>query len=165
MVKKKIPFYSVMFSCFVVLSPYVMQEERDTQRQAGSNKELEHSAVIQRSENHLCFPLPLLHPCHRPFLWYRVIMYIHSVIFTIPSSVNYRNLERKLTEAVTLSDLFKNTYTHYPHLCTALRTAGADLCAVCMLQERKGRTSPRHCVMQYWCLGRSDLPLPSYQIN
>lgn len=137
MVRKKVPFYSLMFSCLVILSPYVMQEERDTQRKARSNNELEHGAPIQQSDNHLCFSLPLLHYCHRPFLWYRAIIYICSVIFTIPSFLNCRNLEWKLTEAVTVSDLCKNMYWYYPHLCTALRTVGPDLHGICACYQNR----------------------------
>jgi len=38
MMEKKVPFYSLMFSCLVFLSLYVVQEERNTLKKAGSNK-------------------------------------------------------------------------------------------------------------------------------
>lgn len=82
MVRKKVPFYSLIFSCFVILSPYVMQEG-NTRRKAGSNKEstvLQYNGVTTTSA-FLFFTSATDHFCDT------VIIYICSVIFTIPKLI------------------------------------------------------------------------------
>lgn len=58
---KQVPLFSLMFSCLVFLSLCVVQEERDTLKKAGSNKELQHVNLL---EYHLCLLFPVLKFCH-----------------------------------------------------------------------------------------------------
>lgn len=153
MVRKKVPFYFLMFSCLVILSSYVMQEERDTQRKAGR---AQCSSIAEWQPPVLSSSL--LHFWHRPFLWYRIIhllyiVFVYTFVLLVLPSRPLLIVEM-WNESLLKLWVFLISIRIHTHIILMWEQWDLISVGLSRLPERKGRTSPRHCVMQYWCSGR-----------